>query len=245
MVGSYLVRGMLVGVGAGFAAALFGYLFGEPSLDLAIGFEQAASHGAHDAEPELFSRTVQSTIGLLTGLVVVGAALGGVFGLAVAFAQGRLGRLSPRATAAMIAAAGFVVIGLTPQLKYPANPPAVGSADSIGSRTTLYFLLVALSIMVAIAALGLGRRLLERLGGWNATLVGLASYLVAMAIVMQVLPAIDEVPAGFSATLLWQFRLATIGIQAVLWAALGLGFGALTERSRRRLLQPAIDRIRG
>jgi predicted cobalt transporter CbtA len=30
---------------------------------------------------------------------------------------------------------------------------------------------------------------------------------------------------------LWQFRLASLGTQAVLWITLGLGFGWLTERS--------------
>ena len=31
--------------------------------------------------------------------------------------------------------------------------------------------------------------------------------------------------------MLWRFRLASLGIQAVLWTTLGLGFGTLTERS--------------
>jgi len=48
------------------------------------------------------------------------------------------------------------------------------------------------------------------------------------------------VAGGFPATLLWRFRLASLGTQAVLWTTLGLLFGVLTERSlqdRRR--QPA------
>src|SRR5437764_909537 len=45
------------------------------------------------------------------------------------------------------------------------------------------------------------------------------------------LPAVNEVPKDFPAVVLWRFRLASLGTQAVLWAALGLVFGALTERS--------------
>ncbi len=48
---------------------------------------------------------------------------------------------------------------------------------------------------------------------------------------------VDEVAGGFPATLLWRFRLASLGTQAVLWTTMGLLFGALTERSlqeRRR-----------
>jgi hypothetical protein len=45
------------------------------------------------------------------------------------------------------------------------------------------------------------------------------------------MPSIDEVPEHFSATLLWHFRLAALGTQAVMWTTIGLLFGALTERS--------------
>ena len=46
-----------------------------------------------------------------------------------------------------------------------------------------------------------------------------------------------------AATLLWRFRLASLGTQAVLWTTMGLLFGALTERSlqerRRQQAAPA------
>jgi hypothetical protein len=38
------------------------------------------------------------------------------------------------------------------------------------------------------------------------------------------------VPKDFSATLLWQFRLAALAIQLTLWTAFGLIFGVLAER---------------
>ena len=47
---------------------------------------------------------------------------------------------------------------------------------------------------------------------------------------MLVLPSINEVPDGFPPALLWQFRIAAIGTQAVLWTALGLLFGVFAER---------------
>jgi hypothetical protein len=51
------------------------------------------------------------------------------------------------------------------------------------------------------------------------------------------MPAINEVPADFPAVVLWDFRVSAIGMQAVLWAALGVAFGFLAEpvlRSARR-----------
>ncbi|WP_407643021.1 CbtA family protein [Caballeronia glebae] len=47
-------------------------------------------------------------------------------------------------------------------------------------------------------------------------------------------------PADFSASLLWNFRLAAIGIQALLWTTLGLVFGALAARELER---PAVRRM--
>jgi hypothetical protein len=236
-----LIRGMLVGILAGLLAFAFAWLVGEPQVDLAIAFETQMHQVAGEApEPELVSRAIQSTLGLLTGILVYGAALGGIFALVFAYAYGRLGPASPRATAAILAAAGFVVLILAPQFKYPANPPAIGNPDTIGVRTGLYFFMIATSIVAAVAALNLGKRLTLRLGGWNAALIGGGAYVVAMAIVMLALRPVDEVPSNFSADVLWRFRLASLGIQAVLWTALGLGFGALAQR----LLSPGPTRGR-
>jgi putative cobalt transporter subunit CbtA len=43
------------------------------------------------------------------------------------------------------------------------------------------------------------------------------------------LPDVNEVPDQFSAVVLWRFRMASIGIQAVSWATLGIGFGIAAE----------------
>ena len=45
------------------------------------------------------------------------------------------GRLTPGQSTALVAAVGFVAVALVPFLKYPATPPAVGNADTIGDRT--------------------------------------------------------------------------------------------------------------
>jgi hypothetical protein len=231
MVRALLVRGMLVGILAGLLAFGFAWLFGEPQVDHAIAFEDHLHQLAGEApEPELVSRAVQSTVGLLTGVVVYGCAFGGLFALAFTYAHGRLGRWSPRATAAVLALAAFVVLILVPQIKYPANPPSVGDPDTIGIRTALYFGMLALSVAAAVAALSTGRSLVARFGAWNAALVGGAAYVAAMAVVMLVLRPINEVPEAFSAVVLWRFRVASLGIEAVLWTTLGLVFGAVAER---------------
>jgi hypothetical protein len=230
MVGKLLARGMLAGVLGGALATVFAWFFGEPPIDLAIAFEQMHQSAAEAAGPELVSRAVQSTIGLLTGLLVYGAALGGIFALVFAFAYGRIGQLSPRATAALLALAGFIALVLVPQIKYPANPPAVGEPATIGMRTALYFTMLAFSVIAAAAATSTARQLARRIGAWNGAIVAGAAYLAVIVLCMLALPAVSEVPDDFSATALWRFRLASLGTQAVLWSALGLAFGILAEK---------------
>src|SRR5215471_1100550 len=167
MVRALLIGGMLAGALAGLLASGFAWVFGEPQVDLAIGFEQHLRAVVGEApEPELVSRAVQNTAGLLTGILLYGSALGGIFSLVFAYAYGRLGPLSPRATAAVLAAVGFAALILVPQLKYPANPPSVGEQETIAARTALYFTMIMLSAITAIAGTSTARQLARRLGAW-------------------------------------------------------------------------------
>ncbi|WP_086866240.1 CbtA family protein [Streptomyces viridochromogenes] len=225
-----LVRGMLAGLGAGVLAFVFAFLVGEGPVDAAIAFEEAGSHEHGHGGEELVSRTVQSTAGLATGVLVFGVAIGGIAALAFCFALGRVGRFGARSTAALTALAGFLLLYLLPILKYPANPPAVGNPDTIGKRTILFVGMIVLSVLLGIAAILLGRKLAPSWGNWNASIAAGVAFVTVVAVVMAVLPEGDNTPKGFPATDLWEFRVASIGLQAVLWAAFGLLFGFLAER---------------
>jgi predicted permease len=234
MTRSLLVRGMIVGILAGLLGFLSARWLGEPQVDRAIAFETSAAQAKGEPpEPELVSRRIQKTIGLFTGVLVYGAALGGIFGLVFAYAYGRIGPTRPRELSAFLAAAGFVTIVFVPSLKYPANPPAVGNPGTIGVRTAAYFLMIAISIAAMVLCLQISRRLIRRFGAWNGALIAAGIFAASVSLIALLLPVIDEVPAGFPADVLWQFRLATWGIQVVLWGSLGLLFGWFTERDRR------------
>jgi hypothetical protein len=222
-----LVRGMLAGLAAGLLALVAAYLLGEPNVDKAISFEGAHSH---EHEMEVVSRSLQSTAGLATGVLVYGVAFGGIAALAYCFALGRVGRFSPRATALLLSGCALAAVYVVPFLKYPANPPSVGDPDTIGKRTTLYFLMMLLSVLLAVAATILGKRLQPRLGTWWATVLAVAAFAVVIGLAYQFLPVVNEVPADFPATLLWRFRLSALAIQLVLWGGFGLLFGELAER---------------
>jgi putative cobalt transporter subunit CbtA len=238
MARALLVRGMLAGVLAGLVALVFAAAFGEPQVAAAIRVEEAhAAAGEAGAEP--VSRLVQSTVGLGLAIIVFGAAVGGVFGLAFGFLYGRLGASGARATGARatalgVAATGFVAGSLVPFLKYPANPPGVESSLGMRERTALYFLVLLIAVLVAIGALIAGRSLVARWGAWNGAIAASLGFVVIVTVIGAVLPGAPSQGEGFPPELLWRFRVASLGTQAALWVALGLVFGALTERAERR-----------
>jgi hypothetical protein len=222
---------MLVGILAGLLAFVFARIFGEPQIDRAIALEEMAAQAAGEAaEPELVSRATQAGLGLLTALAVYGAAIGGLFSLVFAYVYGRVSNFGPRGTSALLALGAFIAVVLVPNIKYPATPPAVGNPETIGERTTLFFVMLVISIAATVAAIGLARRLWSAHGPWNASLIAGVAFVAVIAIAQYALPAINEVPEKFPADLLWHFRVSSLGIHAVLWAVIGLAFGAATER---------------
>ena len=235
MVGSLILRGLFVGFVAGLLAFGCAKLIGEPQVDKAIAFESQMDAAKGEApEPEIVSRAVQSSVGLLTGVLVYGTAIGGLFALVFAATSGRVGRIGPRELSALLALAGFLAIVLVPQLKYPSNPPSVGDPETIGHRTALFFIMISASIAAMVGAVRLGLHLKRDLGAWNATLAAAAVFIAVIAGVQLLLPDVNEVPEDFPAVVLWRFREASLAIQIVLWAGIGLGFGWLTERAAKQ-----------
>jgi predicted cobalt transporter CbtA len=245
----FLVRGLLAGLFAGLIAFGVAHAVGEPSVNAAIAIEESGAieasggSGHHHGDETTVSeespaadvpRPLQSTVGLLTATTIAGVTLGGLVGVLSALALGRLGHLGVRGVSLAVASMGFVSVSLLPFLAYPPNPPAVGDPQTIGTRTTLYFIMVAISIIAAVTAVFVGRRLAARWGGWYAILTAIVGYLLMTLTAMVLLPSYSEVPADFPATILYQFRLASLATQLALWATLGVALGELLYRLQRR-----------
>lgn len=235
---NFLVRGLLAGLIAGILTFAVAYLAGEPSIDAAIAVETNADHHHDDAAPAEHSheeggtevsRQNQSTWGLLTATVPTGVMLGGITALAAAFAMGRLGRLRPSQSTALVAGLGFISVALVPFLKYPATPPAVGDAETIGERTTQYFVMLAISVVAMIGAALLARALLSRLGTYAAVLAGAAAYLAVVILAGELLPTVNEI-GDFPADTLWYFRRGSLMTLATLWGVIGIALTGLIGR---------------
>lgn len=231
MLRSLLLCGLLAGACGGILATGFARVVGEGPVGQAITYEHANSEAGHPHdEAPVVSRALQSSLGLLTAALVYGLALGGLFALVFAAAYGRVVRASPARTSIWLAAAAFLVVYLVPFVKYPANPPAVGDPDTIGTRTGLYLIMILISVVAAFTAVRMRALLRERRSAAASVMLAAAAYLVIVVVAGLALPSVDEVPKTFPAETLFRFREASIGMQATLWATIGLVFAGTAQR---------------
>ena len=262
-----ILRGALWGGLGGLLSFIFARIFAEPIIQRAIDYEGArdeaqeylahagGAHGTHE-EAEIFSRSIQSNVGIGLGVIAFGVAMGALFAVVYCVVYGRFSSLPPVTLALVVAGDMFLSMYLVPFLKYPANPPAVGHGDTIGARTGLYLAMVVASVVALILAVWLAKRLQPRFGGYSAGLLAGAAFIVVIGIVMLLLPSVGQlsanvaeygdyatetpqplldaqgkiVIAGFSADDLYSFRLYSLGAQVILWATIGLGFAPMANK---------------
>jgi hypothetical protein len=244
--GAVLLRGLLAGLIAGLLAGVFAYATGESRIDAAIAIEEAAAHAAaadpagdghHDEE--LVSRTVQKG-GLFLATALYGVAMGGLLATAYTLLRRRLRTPSDTRAAFGLAGAALLGVVLVPFGKYPANPPAVGDPATIDQRTIGWLSIVVIGVVAVWAAVLASRSLRAGAPEWLQATAGVAGFLIVVTIGYVLLPSFDEVPATFPPSLLWTFRLASLGTQVTLWTALGLAFAALLPRLVPAEQSPAV-----
>jgi Probable cobalt transporter subunit (CbtA) len=205
-----ILRGALSGAVAGILGFAFAKIFAEPVINQAIAYEsgrddilaalnQAAGRVVTPDGPEIFSRSIQTTIGVGSGIVAFSAAMGALVAVAYLVLHGRF-QVRPRNLVWLIAGFGFLGVYLLPFVKYPANPPAIGHAFTITTRSQLYLALVACSLTLLGLAAYLARKLSPRLGTLPAVLLSAAGFLVVFSVLIGLLPSLGDLPANVAAT---------------------------------------------
>jgi hypothetical protein len=220
------------GLAAGGIAAVFTLVVVEPTIRLALAVEEARgaaghTHGGAPHDSELVSRGMQLVGGVLA--VVVAALLLSLVYAVVLTRFRRSWNLGELPSALIVAGGCFTAFALVPGLKYPANPPAVGDPSTVNERTFLYFGAIAMGALLIAALLavaGSARR--ARWSSTRTTWTAAAVVAVGLAGLFAALPSSpDTVPADVGAGLVWQFRLQSLGMLALLWATLGLMTGTM------------------
>ncbi|MFH8563822.1 CbtA family protein [Streptomyces sp. NPDC017988] len=235
-----LGRGLVAGGAAGLTAGLFSLLLAEPLMDRAIraeerrsAAEEHAQHGAAQAvqhHEELFSRSTQHG-GLVVTAVVAGLALGVLVAVAYAAVHRRDPRALPWPRALAFCGAAFLAVSLLPGIRYPANPPGVGDAGTVGDRQALWLASVAIGVL----GMFLVRQVYVRLVARPEPVRHIATALTAVAVLLALflLPGNPD-PVPVEASLLWEFRMLSLASHALLWAVFAAVFGALGVRAAAR-----------
>lgn len=199
-------RGALAGLIAGVLGFGFARVWVEPLIKQSIGYESgrddvlatlntAVGRPVAPDGPEIFTRTMQSTAGMATGIIVFSVAMGALVAVAYLVVHGRFA-VRPQTLAWLIAGFGFLGVYLLPFVKYPANPPAIGHEFTIVTRGQLYLTMVAASLVLLGLAVFAGRRLSRRLGAYRAVLIAAAGFLVVYGVLLAVLPSLGELSAN-------------------------------------------------
>lgn len=220
---SPFARGAAAGAAAGLLSATVAFWLLEPVLRRAVALEGGGAGPV--------SRTLQERLGAPVGFIVVGVAYGL---LLAAVDRGARAGGTPWRRSLLLSAALFTGLVAFPQLRYPGNPPGVGDPATIGARTGAYLGAVAVGVLL-VALLALAARALAddgRLDPARQVLL-VAAGLVAAGLLWALLPDNPD-RADVPAQLLWDFRVRSLGLNALLWLALGAAYGGLALRAADR-----------
>lgn len=236
--GQLFGRIVLAGVIAGALAGAFSLLVTERAIAPALELEEAraAAEGAgHEHGEELFTRSEQMFGGFL-GTVLAGVVLAVLFAAVYGAVRHRLPGRTDFARVMLLAAVGFGVLALLPALKIPANPPAVGDPATVDTRTAIYGGTLLCGVVGVMLVAALVSWLRSRGTGIPTTAVAATLAIgVLLAMVLVFVPDNpDTIAADVPAAVVWDFRLASLGQLAVLWAGIGLAGGWLLDRFTRR-----------
>jgi hypothetical protein len=237
MIAASIRRGVVAGLLAGVLAGLFALAVAGPSMDAAVaieeaGFDHAEDDGHAHGDAAGFSRTVQR-LGLVLGTATFGAAMGAVFGIAAAWASGRL-RGDAWARSCTLGAVAVGALVVVPAIAYPPNPPGVGDPASVGLRSASYLVVALVGMLLVGCAWSMTRWAIERgIAEPVARTIALVLLLAAASGLLVALPSTGG-SGDFPAELLWRFRLGSIGTQVVLWSGIGLIHGLLSADLTRR-----------
>ena len=197
----------------------------EPYLDQAIGIENENlfASGEEEDNPQFWAdyeeyRVWQKSGQVLAGMIL-GIAMGSLFGIVYALSRNSLPGKNDVTKAVILAGIMWLTIYLIPFLKYPANPPTVGDAETVVLRSILYISFIAISGFGALGFYKLSQKLQR-----DKKYLGILGYVIFIVIAFFVMPENpDEVTAPMN--LVNEFRLMSVLGVTSFWISVGFILG--------------------
>ena len=215
---------------AGLVHGTINFAIVEPYLDQAIGLENESLFASGEAEDtlefwaEYESYRIWQKSGQVLAGVILGLAMGSLFGIVFALSRNSLPGKNIVTKAVFLSGLMWFTLYLIPFLKYPANPPTVGEADTVVLRMILYVSFIIISGIGVIVFY----KLLTKLNK-NKKYFALIGYAGLMAIAFILMPDNpDEITAPMN--LVNEFRFVSVLGVSSFWGSVGIILGLFWKK---------------
>ena len=216
---------LVSGAIAGLVHGTVNFAIVEPYLDQAIGLENESLFASGEAEDtlefwaEYESYRIWQKSGQVLAGVILGLAMGSLFGIVFALSKNSLPGKNDISKAVILSGIMWLALYLIPFLKYPANPPTVGDAETVVLRMMLYVTFIIISGVAVVGFYKLSKKLNSNKK--YLALVGYAGFMMLLFVVMPDNP--DEITAPMN--LVNEFRFVSVLGVSSFWVCVGIIFG--------------------
>ncbi len=233
----FIVIVLVSGFTAGIIHGAVNLVIVEPYLDQAISIENQNlfATGLAEDTPQFWAeyssyRDWQKSGQILAG-GILGMSIGALFGIVFAYSRNALPKGHTVKKTFVLAVIMWFTIFLIPFLKYPANPPTVGEAETVVLRSILYLTFIAISGFSAVGFFMLYKKLENKK---YLAFVGYAVFITAIFFIMP--PSPDEVTAPMD--LVNGFRTMSVMAVTTFWIAEAIILGLLWQKYKTKLQEP-------
>ena len=230
----FIVIVLVSGFTAGIIHGAVNLAIVEPYLDQAISIENQNlfATGLAEDTPQFWAEYSSYRDWQKSGQVlasgILGMSIGALFGIVFAYSRNALPKGHTIKKTFVLAAIMWLTIFLIPFLKYPANPPTVGDADTVVLRGILYISFIAIS---GFSAVGFSRLYKKLETKKYLAFVGYAVFITAVFFMMP--PSPDEVTAPMD--LVNGFRTMSVMAVTTFWIAEAIILGLLWQKYKTKL----------
>lgn len=224
---TFIAITLFSGALAGIVLAIVNQAIVEPYIERAIAIEnqRAQAKGEMINPIDFEAYRVWQKGGSVAAGAVLGMSYGALFGLVFAYGRNSLPGSTNVKKALVLAGIMWFVLYVVVELKYPANPPAVGDPATIGLRQSLWIAMISIS---GLSALGLS--FIRKRAGMPK----FAPPAIYAAIVVAAFFALPANPDAITAPmdLVNGFRIASGATMTMFWFMMGAILGVLWDRTR-------------
>ena len=204
----------------------------EPYLDQAIAIENQNLFLTGEEEDtkqfwvEYYDYRIWQKGGQIIAGMILGTSFGALFGIVYALSRNSLPNKKHIGNSMILAGIMWFTLFVIPFLKYPANPPTVGDAETVVLRGILYISFIAISGFSALGFYKLFKKLKNQ-----KKIIPFISYAIFITAVFFIMPENpDEVTAPEE--LVNQFRMSAFITSTVFWFTLAIILGIFWKKTQ-------------